>query len=94
MANYINGAVTVQPGTPTLICTVPSENDGVLIQNAGTASVFLGGPNVMSSGPNQGLNIPPGQIINVPSVGGRTNKIYGTSESLAQAVVYLMPDTN
>ena len=95
MANYINGAVSVQPGMPpTEICTVPAENDGVLIQNAGTAPVFFGGPNVDTAGPNQGLSVAAGAIQELPSVGGTTNTIYGISLAVAQTIIFLIPDTD
>lgn len=93
MGSYINGSVAVQPGSPTLICTVPAENDNVLIQNAGTAAVFIGGPNVATSGGNQGLSVAPGAFVPVPSVGGMKNNLYGITEAVAQAVVFLMPQS-
>jgi hypothetical protein len=45
---YSNGLVTVGT-TPTPICSV-GERGGVIIQNNGTAPVFLGGLNVAVSG--------------------------------------------
>lgn len=94
MGFYLNGMVTVQPGTPTEICVVPAENAGVLIQNAGNAAVFIGGPNVDVGDENQGLSLVPGAIINLPSVGGITNAVYGVTEAVPQNVVFLMPGTN
>jgi hypothetical protein len=91
---YLNGLVQVQAGTPTLICTVGSENDGVLIQNTGNAPVFLGGPNVAASGANQGVSVAANATVTVPSVGGTTSPLYGITAAVAQNVVYLMPQGN
>lgn len=90
MNYYQYGSVSVQP-TATLICVVSSENNGVLIQNAGTAAVFLGDPNVATSGSSRGLSVAPGLTITVPSVGGTTTAIYGITEAVPQTVTYLMP---
>lgn len=90
MNYYQYGSVSVQP-TATLICIVPSENNGVLVQNAGTAAVFLGDPNVDVSGATQGLTVAPGLTITVPSVGGTATAIYGITEAVPQTVTYLMP---
>ncbi len=93
MGTYFNGATTVQPGTPTQICTVPAVSSGVMIQNAGSAAVFVGGLNVTTNGSNQGLSIVPGAIITLPSVGGIKNTIYGITEAVPQTVVFLTPQS-
>lgn len=93
MSTYDHGLVILSPDAPTLICLVTSGNDSIMIQNVGNAQVFVGGPDVAASGPRQGISIPAGEIVPLPSVGGHRNQLYGITSALPQSVVYLMPQT-
>lgn len=90
MGTYLNGMTPVTT-TATLICTVPAEDDGVLIQNNGTVTVYLGGPDVTSSGATQGVGLAAAAALVVPSVGGTTNDLYGVVVTGSADVTWLMP---
>jgi hypothetical protein len=89
MSTYSNGTTSVDT-SPTLICTVPEENDGVLIQNNGSVAVFLGGPSVSTTGEDQGLSLAAGSVLSVPSVGDSPHDLYGIVESTSADVSWLM----
>lgn len=90
MGSYSNGSVSVG-ATPTLVCTVAPESDGVLIQNAGTTAVFLGGSAVAASGANQGIQVGANATQLVPSIGGAPHDLYAITASGSEPVVYLFP---
>lgn len=85
---------TVSVGTTaTVICTVGStpENDGVLVQNNGSAAVFLGGPSVTATGATAGLQVAAGDTVRVPTTGADTLVLYGIVASSTAPVSYLFP---
>jgi hypothetical protein len=87
---YSKGQVDVAT-TPTAICSV-GERGGVVIQNNGTAPVFLGGLNVAASGPNTGISLAgSGATIFIPSVGTELETLFGVVASGTQPVVFLFP---
>jgi hypothetical protein len=49
----------------------------VIIQNNGSAAVFLGGPNVTVSGANTGISVAAGASVLVPSVGTNAETLFG-----------------
>lgn len=90
MANesYAQGSVSVGTAA-TKVCTVPAENDDVLIQT-GTTAVVFGGPSVTTTGATQGISVPATTIQRFPSVGGTAHDLYAVAAS-ATTVVYLYP---
>lgn len=87
---YEQGTVSVGT-TATLVCTVGTENDGALIQNNGSAAVFLGGPGVTTSGATQGVQLAASATVAVPSVGGSTHDLYAVVATGTADVSYLFP---
>lgn len=84
---YTNGLVTVTT-TPTPICAV-GERGGVLIQNNGSAAVFLGGPNVTVSGASTGIQLAAGATLFVPSVGTELETLFGVTAAGSAPVIFL-----
>jgi hypothetical protein len=63
---------SVQPAT--LICTPSSvpENDGVLIQNLGSGTLYIGGSTVTANTTSTGgLQVAANATVNVPTTGSR-----------------------
>ena len=87
---YNNAATTVS-NTPTLIATVSSDADGVLVQNNGTATVYLGGATVASSGASIGYMLAANASVLVPSTGSCANSLYAITASSTAVVVVLFP---
>jgi hypothetical protein len=87
---YNNGATTVGT-TPTLIAvTADCGTGGVLVQNNGTATVYLGGPSVAASGANLGISLAQGTTpLLVPTVGGPADGLYAVTASSSATVVVL-----
>lgn len=86
---YSNGLINVAT-TPTAICTV-GERGGVVIQNNGSAAVFLGGPNVATSGASTGISVAAGAPIFIPSVGTNPATLFGVVATATQPVAFLFP---
>lgn len=86
---YSNGLATVTT-TPTPICSV-GERGGVLLQNNGSAPIFVGGPNVGTSGANMGIQIAAAATLFVPSVGTNQATLYGVVATATQPVAFLFP---
>ncbi len=84
---YNNGLVTVAT-TATVICSV-GERGGVIIQNNGSAAVFLGGPNVAASGANTGISLAAGATLFIPSVGTNPKTLFGVVAAGTAPVVFL-----
>jgi hypothetical protein len=80
--------------TATLIATPSSvpENAGVLVQNLGTAMVYLGGSSVTAGSTSTGgLQVAQNAIVNVPVTGAKSEAIYGIVASGTANVAYLDP---
>jgi len=90
MATYDNG-MTVVGVTATKVCTVDAESSGVLITNNGAAAVFFGGPNVATSGANQGISVAAGATQLFPSIGGVTHDLYGIIAAATANITFMMP---
>jgi len=86
---YSNGLVTVTT-TPTPICSV-GERGGVLIQNNGSAAVFVGGQNVAISGANTGISLAAGATLFIPSVGTNPATLFGVVATATQPLAFLFP---
>jgi hypothetical protein len=86
MATYASGSVTVTT-TATKVCTVPPENDDVLI-SCSAATVF-GGPGVTAT---TGVSIPATTVTRVPSAGGIGHDLYAIVATGTSTVTYLYPE--
>jgi hypothetical protein len=89
-----SGTVTV--GTsPTLICTLASQGDGVLIQNSGSNPVFVGDPTVAASGANAGIQVAAGETLTIPGVHSGAPSfappLYGVVATGTTTVAYIAP---
>jgi hypothetical protein len=60
---FINGQVSVG-ATPTQVCQVPG-GSGVVLQNLGSAAVFIGGPSVAATGASQGISLAPNASMTI-----------------------------
>ena len=89
IGNYSNGSTTVA-STPTLICTVDPEAGGVLLQNTGSAAIYVGGPNVTTSGAYTGISLTTtsSPIVLFPSTGGVQHGIYGIVATGTQTITW------
>jgi hypothetical protein len=89
MANesYAQGTVTVGT-TATKVCTVPAENDDVLVYCS--AITIFGGPSVTATGATMGITAPIG-LTHIPSVGGVVHDLYAIVASSTSTVSYLYP---
>ncbi len=90
MSDYTQGSVSVT-STATLVCQVGPENDGVLVFNGGSATVYLGGKSVTASGAAQGIPLAASATINVPSLGSVSHSLYAITASGTSTVNYLFP---
>jgi hypothetical protein len=86
---YNSGQVTVTTA-PTPICSV-AERGGIVIQNTGSAAVFLGGSNVAISGANTGISVAAGATLFIPSVGTNAEPLFGVVASASQPIAFLFP---
>jgi hypothetical protein len=64
---------------------------GLLVQNNGSAAVFVGGPSVTTSGANAGVQIAAGATLTVPTTGAEPLSLYGIVATATQNVSYLFP---
>jgi hypothetical protein len=88
---YNNAATTVGT-TPTLIATLGGVGSGgVLVQNNGTATIYLGSSSVASSGANMGISLATAATLLVPTVGGPADGLYAVTASSTASVVVLFP---
>jgi hypothetical protein len=86
---FVNGLVTVTTA-PTAIVSV-GERGGIIIQNNGSAAVFLGGANVAVTGVGTGISLAAGATIFIPSAGSISATLFGVVAAASQPVVYLFP---
>ena len=90
---YKNGVVSVAT-TATLIATPGSkpENGGVLIQNLGSGTLYLGGSTVTAGTTSTGgLQVAANATVNVPTTGSALEALYGIVASSTANVAYLFP---
>jgi len=86
---YINGATTVTTAA-TLITNVPAGvGANVLVQNNGSAAIFLGGPSVATSGANQGFSLAAGASILLPASGSDVHALYGIVAAATQPATFI-----
>jgi hypothetical protein len=86
MANetYVHGSVTVGT-TATKVCTVPAENDDILVYS--TSAVTYGGPGVTTT---TGVIGPTSAAFRIPSVGGVVHDLYAVAAASA-TVTFMYP---
>jgi hypothetical protein len=90
---YQNGVVSVGT-TATLIATPGSvpDNIGVLIQNLGTGTLYIGGSTVTAGTTSTGgLQVAANAIVNVPCTGAASESIDGIVASSTANVAFLYP---
>lgn len=90
MANqsYANGSVSVTT-TATKVCTVPAENDDLLVY-CSAAAVF-GGPSVTATGATAGVTVPATTLTRIPSIGGVVHDLYAIVASSTSTVAFMFP---
>lgn len=90
MANqsYAQGSVSVTT-TATKVCTVPAENDDVVVY-CSAAAVF-GGPTVTATGATAGVTVPATTLTRLPSVAGVVHDLYAIVASSTSTVAYMYP---
>jgi hypothetical protein len=86
MATYASGSVSVGT-TATKVCTVPAENDDVLV-SCSAATVF-GGPGVTAT---TGVSVPATTLTHIPSAGGTSHDLYAIVSTGTSTVTYLYPE--
>lgn len=88
-SSYQNGTVSVG-ASATEIVETGDQNDGVLIQNRGPVSVYLGGSEVTASnGADGGILLAPGEQITVSTTGGTNHSLYGITAGSTAYVAFL-----
>jgi hypothetical protein len=90
---YSNGVVSVGT-TATLIATPSSapETGGILIQNLGSVTVYLGGSTVTAGTTSTGgLQLAANGVITVPTTGANNEPLYGITASSSANVSWLYP---
>jgi hypothetical protein len=85
--NYANGSVTVSTTAAVALTVTPGQV--VILQNTGSAAIFLGGSSVTSSGANIGYSLAAGASITLPSVAEQPHQLYAIVASATQTLVYL-----
>lgn len=90
---YKNGVVSVGT-TATLIATPSSapDVDGILIQNLGAVTLYLGGSTVTAgTTATGGLQVAANAVVNVPTTGASSEGLYGIVASSTANVAFLYP---
>ena len=91
MSTYDHGVLSATTTAAKLV-TVQAENDGVLVQNQGSVSIYLGGPTVTA---NQtatgGFQVAASTSVTVPSVGGTQHDLYVVVASSTANVAWIQP---
>lgn len=90
MSDYTQGSASVT-ATAAVICRVTPENDGVLVANTGSATVYLGGRSVTASGATQGFPLAAGASLLVPASGSATHSLFAVTASGTSTVNFLFP---
>jgi hypothetical protein len=90
---YKNGVVSV--GTTATLITTPGstpENAGVLIQNLGASTLYLGGSTVTAGTTSTGgFQVAANAVVTVPTTGAASEALYGIVASSTANVAYLFP---
>jgi hypothetical protein len=79
----------------TLLCTtsgVAPDASGILVNNQGSAAVFVGSATVTTSGATAGISVAAGTTVLVPTSGASSSlALYGISGTAGQNVATLFP---
>lgn len=90
---YKNGVVSV--GTTATLIATPSpapENDGILIQNLGSVTLYLGGSTVTANTASTGgYPVAASASANVPTTGASSEGLYGITASSTANVAFIYP---
>lgn len=93
MANFLHGTITV--GTTASTISVQPTNDGILLTNQGTVTIYIGGPGVTADQTaTGGFPIAAAASVNVPTVGSTPHILYLIAASGTAAVSYIQPSVN
>jgi hypothetical protein len=88
---YKHGVISV--GTTATLIATPSavpENDGILIQNLGSTTLYLGGSTVTAGTTSTGgLQVAANALVTVPTTGAATEALYGIVSTGSANVAYL-----
>jgi hypothetical protein len=92
MAGYQQGVVSVGT-TATLIAEIGAapETGGVIVQNNGSAAVFVGGSTVTAAGATAGPQIAASGTLTIPTTGAEPLSLYGIVATGTANVSYLFP---
>jgi hypothetical protein len=89
--SYASGSVTVGT-TATLVASVAEGVDGVLLQNLGSAAIFVGGPAVTASaGANQGISIAQASSMLIPGTSNGVHDVWAIVAAATQPLNFLYP---
>jgi hypothetical protein len=90
---YKNGVVSV--GTSATLIATPSsapDVDGMLIQNLGAVTLYLGGSTVTAgTTATGGLQVAANATVTVPTTGASSEALYGIVASSTANVAFLYP---
>jgi hypothetical protein len=90
---FQNGVVSV--GTTATLIATPSavpDNEGIVVQNLGSVTVYLGGSTVTAgTTATGGLQLAANGVITVPTTGAATEALYGIVASGTANVAWLFP---
>lgn len=85
-ASYITGSVSVGT-TATKVCTVPTENDDVLVYCSAVA--VFGGPGVTAT---TGVTVPATTLTHIPSTGAYPHDLYAIVATTTSTVTFMYPE--
>ncbi len=85
--NFVNGSVSVGSTATNILTVTPGQV--VVLQNTGSAAIFLGGSTVTSSGASVGYSLAAGASLTLPSVSEQGHVLYGIVATGTQTLVYL-----
>jgi hypothetical protein len=90
---FQNGVVSV--GTTATLIATPSavpDNEGIVVQNLGSVTVYLGRSTVTAgTTATGGLQLAANGVITVPTTGAATEALYGIVASGTANVAWLFP---
>lgn len=84
---FVNGVVSV--GTAATVIATPGsvpESDGLVVQNLGTATVYLGGSTVTANtASTDGLQLAANGVVTVPTTAAAGESLYGITSRRSAA---------
>jgi hypothetical protein len=73
--------VEVGTTTPTEVCLKSWDSGAAIVQNAGSATVFVGDESVSADGSTPALSLEPGQFLPLPRGGSRLYAVVGSGSA-------------